>query len=178
MKVTDLIVLVAYIALVVGVGFWFARRSRTSDGFMKAGGRLPGWVIGLSLFGTYLSSNTFIGVPGKAYAGNWNALVFSFSIPLAVIIAARYFVRFYRGTGEISAYEHLERRFGAWARIQTYQLPALGVKKPYSAVPEGSTIVPVGVPDGVSIQALRNAPPPWTERIGDESCPDSASRRM
>ena len=84
MKVIDLIVLAAYIALVVGVGLWFARRSRTSDGFMKAGGRLPGWVIGLSLFGTYLSSNTFIGVPGKAYAGNWNALVFSFSIPLAI----------------------------------------------------------------------------------------------
>lgn len=117
MQTLDLIVLVSYIALVVGVGFWFARRSGTSDGFMKAGGRLPGWVIGLSLFGTYLSSNTFIGVPGKAYAGNWNAFVFSLSIPIAILIATRWFVKFYRNTGEISAYEHLEKRFGVWARI-------------------------------------------------------------
>tara|TARA_R110002096_G_scaffold104771_9_gene230717 strand:- start:1863 stop:3338 length:1476 start_codon:yes stop_codon:yes gene_type:complete len=117
MQPLDLIVLVLYIALVVGVGFWFARRSRTSEGFMKAGGRLPGWVIGLSLFGTYLSSNTFIGVPGKAYAGNWNAFVFSLSIPIAILIATRWFVKFYRDTGEISAYEHLEHRFGTWARI-------------------------------------------------------------
>ncbi|MFT5109050.1 MAG: SSS family solute:Na+ symporter, partial [Pseudoalteromonas tetraodonis] len=117
MQTLDLIVLVVYIATVVGAGFWFARRSNTSDGFMKAGGRLPGWVIGLSLFGTYLSSNTFIGVPGKAYAGNWNAFVFSLSIPIAIIIATRYFVKFYRDSGEISAYEHLEKRFGLWARI-------------------------------------------------------------
>nr|GFC49381.1 hypothetical protein [Tanacetum cinerariifolium] len=30
--------------------------------------------------------------------------------------AARYFVPFYRATGEISAYTHLEKRFGSWAR--------------------------------------------------------------
>jgi len=64
MQTLDLVVLIAYIAVVVGVGFFFARRSGTSDGFMKAGGRLPGWVIGLSLFGTYLSSRHDAG--GKA----------------------------------------------------------------------------------------------------------------
>lgn len=117
MQTLDFIVLVSYIATVVGVGFWFARRSGNSDGFMKASGRLPGWVIGLSLFGTYLSSNTFIGVPGKAYATNWNAFVFSLSIPIAILIATRWFVKFYRSTGEISAYEHLEKRFGLWARV-------------------------------------------------------------
>jgi len=117
MKTADIIVLTTYLAIVLGVGFCFACRSKTSEGFMKAGGRLPGWVIGLSLFGTYLSSNTFIGVPGKAYAGNWNAFVFSLSIPIAVLIATKWFVKFYRNTGEISAYEHLEKRFGVWARI-------------------------------------------------------------
>ncbi|MDB4662759.1 sodium:solute symporter [Verrucomicrobiales bacterium] len=117
MQTLDITVLVVYIALVVGVGVWFAKRSHTSEGFMKAGGRLPSWVVGLSLFGTFLSSNTFIGVPGKAYAGNWNAFVFSLSIPIAVLIAVRFFVKFYRNSGEISAYEHLEKRFGLWARI-------------------------------------------------------------
>ena len=117
MKTADIIVLTAYLAIVLGIGCCFARRSKTSEGFMKADGRLPGWVIGLSLFGTYLSSNTFIGVPGKAYAGNWNAFVFSLSIPIAILIATKWFVKFYRDAGEISAYEHLEKRFGVWARI-------------------------------------------------------------
>jgi len=83
---------------------------------MAASGSLPGWVVGLSIFGTFLSSNTFIGVPGKAYGGNWNAFVFSLTLPLAAWVAVKYFVPFYRGSGEISAYHHLEKRFGPWAR--------------------------------------------------------------
>ena len=112
----DLAVLIVYLLGVVALGLSFARRSRTPAGFTSAGGRLRSWTVGLSLFGTYLSSNTFVGVPGSAYASNWNAFVFSLSLPIAAWIAARYFVPFYRNTGEISAYTHLERRFGRWAR--------------------------------------------------------------
>lgn len=83
---------------------------------MAAGGSLPGWAVGMSIFGTYLSSNTFLGNPGKAFGGNYNAYVFTLSIPVAAWVAAKYFVPFYRRSGEISAYHHLEKRFGLWAR--------------------------------------------------------------
>ena len=116
----DIWVLAVYLLAVVGMGAWLGRRSGTTKGFMVAGGTLPGWAVGLSIFGTYLSSNTFIGVPGKAFAGNWNAFVFSLSLPLAAWVAVKYFVPFYRSRGEISAYHHLEDRFGPWAR--TYAL--------------------------------------------------------
>lgn len=116
----DIWILALYLAAVVGLGCWLARRNRTTNDFMAAGGTLPGWAVGLSIFGTYLSSNTFIGVPGKAYDGNWNGFVFSLSLPLAAWVAVKWFVPFYRRTGEISAYHHLEKRFGPWAR--TYAL--------------------------------------------------------
>ena len=112
----DVVVLFVYLAAVVAFGCWFVRRSRTTEGFMAASRSLPGWAVGLSIFGTYLSSNTFIGVPGKAYGSNWNSFVFSLSLPVAAMIAVRFFVPFYRRSGEISAYHHLEKRFGAWAR--------------------------------------------------------------
>ncbi len=115
----DLIVLVVYLGGVVALGIPFRGRSSTPEGFTSASGRLPGWAVGLSLFGTFLSSNTFIGVPGSAFAGNWNAFVFSLSLPFAAWVASRYFVPFYRSRGEISAYSHLERRFGRWARRYT-----------------------------------------------------------
>lgn len=83
---------------------------------MAAGGSLPGWAVGMSIFGTYLSSNTFLGNPGKAFGGNFNAFVFSLSLPIAAWVATKYFVPFYRRSGEISAYHHLEKRFGLWAR--------------------------------------------------------------
>ncbi len=112
----DIAVLAVYIAAVVAFGCWFVRKSGTTKGFMIAGGALPAWAVGLSLFGTFLSSNTFIGVPGKAFGGNWNAFVFSLSIPIAAWIGVKYFIPFYRRSGEISAYHHLEHRFGPWAR--------------------------------------------------------------
>ena len=83
---------------------------------MAAGGALPGWAVGMSIFGTYLSSNTFLGNPGKSYGGNYNAYVFTLSLPVAAWLATKYFVPFYRRSGEISAYHHLEKRFGLWAR--------------------------------------------------------------
>ena len=116
----DLLVLVIYVGVVVLSVAYFARHSRTPEGFTMARGRLSSSLVGLSLFGTYLSSNTFLGVPGNAYSTNWNAFVFSLSLPIAAFVATRYFVPFYRETGEVSAYTHLERRFGRWAR--TYAL--------------------------------------------------------
>jgi SSS family solute:Na+ symporter len=112
----DLAVIALYMLAMVGIGFYFSRKNKNSDQFTKASGRIPGWAIGLSIYATFLSSNTFLGVPGKAFGSNWNAFVFSISMPLAAWIASKYFVPFYRSTGEISAYTHLEKRFGPWAR--------------------------------------------------------------
>ncbi|NCU02461.1 MAG: sodium:solute symporter [Chitinophagaceae bacterium] len=112
----DLAVIAVYMLAMVGIGFYFSRKNKNSDQFTKASGRIPGWAIGLSIYATFLSSNTFLGVPGKAFGSNWNAFVFSISMPIAAWIASKYFVPFYRNTGEISAYTHLEKRFGPWAR--------------------------------------------------------------
>jgi solute:Na+ symporter, SSS family len=112
----DLAVLVLYLAAVVAMGLWLGRRNTSPDQFMTAGGRIPGWAVGLSIFGTYVSSISFLALPGRALGGDWNPFMFSVSIPLAAWIAVRWFVPFYRKTGEVSAYHHLELRFGAWAR--------------------------------------------------------------
>mgnify|MGYP007124589765 FL=1 len=60
---------------------------------------------------------SFLGYACKAFSGDWNAFVFSLSIPIASYFAARYFVPFYRSQDSISAYSFLENRFGPWARI-------------------------------------------------------------
>jgi SSS family solute:Na+ symporter len=112
----DIAIIFIYLLAMVWVGFYFSRKNKNADEFTRASGSVPGWAIGLSIYATFLSSNTFLGVPGKAYGGNWNAFVFSLSMPLAAWIASKYFVPFYRATGEISAYTHLEKRFGPWAR--------------------------------------------------------------
>ena len=116
LPVIDLLVIALYLAGMIGIGVYFSRKKQSTDQFTKASGHIPGWALGISLYATFLSSNTFLGVPGKAFGGDWNAFVFSLSMPFAAWIAAKWFVPFYRKSGEVSAYTHLERRFGPWAR--------------------------------------------------------------
>ena len=116
LRTTDLCVLVVYMAGVFGLGCWFVRKSGRPQEFMAAGRALPGWAVGLSIFGTYVSSIGFLGNTGKAYGGNWNSWVFGLSLPIAAIIAVKWFIPLYRSGQEVSAYYHLEKRFGPWAR--------------------------------------------------------------
>lgn len=119
LRSTDVVVLFVYMLGVFGLGCWFARRSRHSQGFMAAGRSLAGWTVGLSIFGTYVSSIGFLGNTGSAFGSNWSSWVFGLSLPIGAFIAARYFVPLYRSSDEISAYAHLEKRFGPWARVFT-----------------------------------------------------------
>ena len=112
----DISIIAAYLLGMLFVGGYFSGRNRDAEQFTSAKGTIPGWAIGISIYATFLSSNTFLGVPGKSFGGNWNSFVFSLSMPLAAWVAVKYFVPFYRTTGEVSAYTHLEHRFGAWAR--------------------------------------------------------------
>jgi len=116
LPLVDLVVLVGYLAAVVALGCWFVLRSRSTEGFMAARRSMPGWVVGLSIFGTYVSSISFLALPGKAFIADWSPFAFSLSLPIAALAATRWFVPFYRRSGEISAYNHLEHRFGVWAR--------------------------------------------------------------
>jgi SSS family solute:Na+ symporter len=101
--------------IILGASFYL--RNKTTDQFTAGGRKLPAWVVGMSIFATFVSSISFLALPGKAYMTNWNAFVFSLSIPFATIITIKFFIPLYRGIGNISAYYYLEQRFGAWARI-------------------------------------------------------------
>jgi len=101
--------------VVFGASFFF--RNRTSDQFTTGGRKLPSWAVGMSIFATFVSSISFLALPGKAYMTDWNAFVFSLSIPLASYAAIKFFIPLYRGIGNVSAYYFLELRFGAWARM-------------------------------------------------------------
>ncbi|MCD7937544.1 MAG: sodium:solute symporter [Tannerellaceae bacterium] len=117
LSILDFIIFFIFIAGTILFGCSFFSKNRDADDYTAAGGKLPAWVVGMSIFATYVSSISFLALPGNAYMGNWNPFVFSLSIPLASWMAARYFVPFYRSIDSVSAYSFLEERFGYWARI-------------------------------------------------------------
>ncbi len=112
----DLLIVIIYLLGTAAFGAWFVKRNDSMEAYVLGKRRLPGWAIGISILGTYLSSISFLANPGKSYASNWNPFVFSLSLPIACIVAGYFFIPFYRKRVATTAYQHLEERFGYWAR--------------------------------------------------------------
>ncbi|MGL5914313.1 MAG: sodium:solute symporter family transporter [Bacteroidales bacterium] len=110
-------VLIIYMCLMLGIGFYFSRRAGTSDQFFKGGGQIPWWAAGISIFATTLSAITFMALPAKAYTTNWLYFPMSFSILLVAPIVIRWYLPFFRGLKLTSAYEYLEQRFNLTVRL-------------------------------------------------------------
>lgn len=63
--------LAGYNLLLVGIGFWASRKNSDAHDYLLAGGKLGGWVAGLSASASSSSAWTLLGVSGAAYA--WGA---------------------------------------------------------------------------------------------------------
>lgn len=110
--VLNTIVLVVYLLGMLGVGFYFSKRSgNTQDEYFKAGGRVPGWAAGFSIWATTLSAITFMSTPAKAFASNWVFAVGNLAILAVAPIVIVYFLPFFRSLDVTTAYEYLEQRF-------------------------------------------------------------------
>jgi SSS family solute:Na+ symporter len=117
MKPADYIVFFVYLAGVTLFGLTFYRKSKTASQFTLGNQSIPAWVVMMSIFATYVSSISYLALPGSAFMSDWNPFVFSLSIPIAALVAVKYFVPLYRSINSPSAYTYLEQRFGPWARI-------------------------------------------------------------
>lgn len=113
----DWAVLCLYLAVVLGIGLFFSRRNTNTEEYFVGGRRFRGWVIGLSLVGTSISSITFLAYPADAFKTDWLRYLPNLALPLAMLVAAFVFLPFFRRGNMTSAYEFLEQRYGPSVRI-------------------------------------------------------------
>lgn len=67
-SLTFLIVLVVYSFVILAIGVWGLRRTRTEDDFLTASRTIGPWVGGAVLAATQISAGTFVGTVGRHYA--------------------------------------------------------------------------------------------------------------
>jgi SSS family transporter len=115
--VPNTIVLAGYFAILIFIGWYFARRQKSTDDFFKGGGRVPWWAAGLSIFGTVLSAITFMAIPAKTYATDWSYFMFNMGIIMVAPLVILWFIPFYRKLNITTAYEFLEIRFNLATRL-------------------------------------------------------------
>jgi len=110
-------VLGVYLLALVAMGLFFWRRGKTTDDFFKAGGRIPWWAAGISIFGTQLSALTFMAIPAKTFATDWRYFVGNMAIVMAAPFIAYFYLPFFRRLKVTTSYEYLEKRFNLAARL-------------------------------------------------------------
>lgn len=110
------LVLIIYFAGMLLLGFFFMKRENNTDEFFKAGGRIPWWAAGISIFATTLSAITFIAIPAKSYASDWRMFTFNMAIIMVAPVVIRFFLPFFRRFNFDTAYQYLEARFNRGVR--------------------------------------------------------------
>lgn len=113
----DAAAVAVYLVGMLALGFISARRSATSEHYFVGHRDFPGWVIGLSMLGSIISSTTFLALPAAAYVLDWRQLTVNLMVPFVAVLAIVVFIPFFRRAGLTSAFEYLGHRFGAVSRL-------------------------------------------------------------
>ena len=113
----DIATIIFYMLALIGMGIYFSRKNTDTEEYFVGGRSYSGWVIGLSMIGTSISSVTFLAFPADAYKTAWLRFLPNLMLPIGILIAAYLFLPFFRRNKIISAYEYLEDRFGPSVRV-------------------------------------------------------------
>lgn len=114
----DLAIIIGYLALITFVGLRLAGRVKSAHDFFLAGRSLSWWVIGLSIIGTNIGANSYVGAAGNAFSIGIAQANFEWigAIP-AMIIAALVFIPLYWKAGVYSIPEYLGLRYNPTVRV-------------------------------------------------------------
>src|SRR5215469_6923759 len=115
----DLTIIVVYLLGITLFGLHFRKRQRTLRDYFLAGRNVPWWAIALSIVAAETSTLTIISIPGLAYDTNMTFLqVVLGYLAGRLVISFVLLPHYFRGD-LFTAYELIERRFGARLRSLT-----------------------------------------------------------
>ena len=95
-RVLDVVAILAYLGGTLGIALFFARRNTNTEEYFVGGRSFAGWVIGLSMLGTIVSSGTFLALPAAAYALDWRQLSVNLALPFVAVLAVVVFIPLFR----------------------------------------------------------------------------------
>jgi len=114
----DLAIVVGYLLTIVVVGFRLSKNVHNAHDYFLAGRSLTWWIIGLSIIGTNVSANGYVGAAGGAYKVGIAQANFEWigAIP-AMILASLVFIPLYWRAGVYSIPEYLGLRYNQPVRL-------------------------------------------------------------
>ena len=107
----DYIVILVYLVLMLGIGFYLSRFMKGGKDFFVGGNLIPWWVAGVSLYMTLFSAWTFTGAASFTYNTGWFGILYLLTWPLTFFIGFQLSARRWRRTRITSPVEYIQSRF-------------------------------------------------------------------
>src|SRR5881275_1343569 len=113
----DIAVIAVYFVVIFAIGFYFARKERTSTDYFLASRNVGWFAIGASLFVSNISTEHFIGLAGSGATSGLAVGHFEWLACLILLILGWVFVPFYLRSNVFTMPEFLERRFNRQSAV-------------------------------------------------------------
>jgi SSS family transporter len=112
----DYTVVVAYLLVILVIGWWFTERKTNTDSYMLGDRSMAWWLIGVSYTVSLLSTISLVAIPGEAYSYGIIMSLRSVITPVAAMVGFYLFVRFYFRSHVFTPFQYLEERFDVRVR--------------------------------------------------------------
>jgi SSS family transporter len=116
LRAIDLSIIIAYLGGVTLLGVAFRRKQHSLRDYLLGGRTAPWWALAFSIVATETSTLTIIGTPALAYAGNLGFVQVVLGYLVGRIAIVLLFLPHYFRGEFYTAYQFIERRFGADAK--------------------------------------------------------------
>jgi SSS family solute:Na+ symporter len=109
----DYFIIILFSILILVIGLSFSKTSgKDMKSFFAAGGAVPWWINGLSLFMGFVSAGTFVVWGSIAYTSGWVAVTIQWTMSLAGFLVGFLIAPKWHKTKSLTAAEYISNRLG------------------------------------------------------------------
>ena len=108
-----LIILIIYIAILLGVSYLTSRKSTSNEAFFSGNHRSPWYLVAFGMIGASISGISVVSVPGMVTTSGWTYLQTCLGFFFGYIVVAYVLLPLYYRLKLTSIYEYLNSRFGS-----------------------------------------------------------------
>ncbi len=125
-------IIVLYALAMLGIGWYFSRRQKTSEEYLVGKRQVNSYVAGISLYASFLSTISYLAIAGEIIKhGPLIAIIHFFCFPIIYGITGYFLIPFFMKLPITSAYEIIEKPLTS-AGIVSFLMNITGVTGNYS----------------------------------------------
>jgi len=154
-SVFAIVLFFAFVAVVLGLSFYFARKAKSASGYFAAGGSIHWGVNGIAFAGDYLSAASFLGICGMIAVVGYDGFLYSIGYLAGWIVALFLVAEPLKRLGRYTFTDALDAKFNSKAIQLTAAISTLIVSIFYlipQMVGAGALVTPLlGLPHWVGV---------------------------